>query len=210
MNTRTWILALCLLAAACDDDAKPATAVLVTVDSDLEIGTQLSKVQIEVRNGDGERKAPVQTFTLSKDKPEGSKVRFPFSFGVARSGGDEFQLLARGLDPEGDAVVELKVVAAFEKEKTLGLHVFLGESCLNVECKDAEQTCYPRSKRGVAAGSCGDLPNDDLPVVDDPDAPPKPDERSDAGEDTDASVDAGSGGSGGRSGSGGSGGRAGT
>src|SRR5262245_25512792 len=94
---RRALLALLTLMAACDEE-QPATAVLVTVDSDLQIGSELHKVQIEVLNSKGERKSPRQEFTLTEGTPKGSTVRLPFSFGVSRNNDKDFQLRATGLD----------------------------------------------------------------------------------------------------------------
>jgi hypothetical protein len=201
-------LALLTLTAACDDET-PATTVLVTVDSDLQVGSQLSKVQIEVRNSKGERKSPRQDFILTEGTPKGSTVRLPFSFGISKGSDKDFQLAATGLDDGGDPVVEFKVSAAFEDGKTLGLHVFLGKLCLNNFCTDSAETCYPRDKGDVDAGSCDAMPKDSLPVVDpDMELP----DRVDAGDVSDAAmadasdvVDGGEAGSGGRAGGGGAG-----
>ncbi|HKP61115.1 MAG TPA: hypothetical protein VJV78_30500, partial [Polyangiales bacterium] len=171
-------LVLAALSAACDE-SEPATAVLVTVDSDLSPGSQLNKVLVEVRDSEGNRKSPRQAFTVTEGTPSGTRVRLPFSFGLSRSGDKQFQLSLVGIDEDGDPLVSYTVSAEFQDKKTLGLSVFLAKLCLNNSCgDDPEKTCYPRDKGDVDAGSCGEIPSDSLPTVDpDMDLP----DRVDAG-----------------------------
>ncbi len=160
---------LLLLLAACEADRVPATQVLVTVDSDLTLGGDVDRVQVEVRNRQGMRTSPRHTFVLAEPEDGEETVRFPFSFGVEKRTEDRFELIVTGLRDNRE-MVEYRVNAAFEAEKTLGLSVFLATACLDAECDDGE-TCYGRPRDGVAAGECGEIRGDSLDAVDPDDAP---------------------------------------
>jgi hypothetical protein len=149
---------LAVLAVACDSgEAKPATQLLVTVDSDLVVGSELTSVQVEVRNAAGARETPRHTFVLTTSKPKDAEVRLPFSFGITKAGESDFQLRVTGLD--GDkTVVDHRWNVSFEDEKTLGLSVFLGAICAGNLCSDG-QTCYSRRKGEIPAGACADVPD---------------------------------------------------
>jgi hypothetical protein len=156
-RARGFVL-LAVLAAACDNgEAKPATQLLVTVDSDLVVGSELTSLQVEVRNAGGDRKTPRHTFALTTSKPTGDEVRLPFSFGIAKVGENDFQLRVTGLN--GDkTVIDQRWNVSFEDEKTLGLSVFLGAICAGNLCSNG-QTCYSRRKGDIPAGACADVPD---------------------------------------------------
>jgi len=193
-------LAALLLLAACEKDPVPATQLLVTLDSDLQIGSEITAVQIVIRNANGERTVAPHTFELSSS-PRGDQVEFPFSFGIEQKGDERLQLVTTGVNGD-DAVVEYRVNARFQAEKTLGLSVFLAQVCVDKECESGT-TCYGRARGDTAAGECGDVRGDTLDPVD-------PEDLPDAGvRDAGGEPEAGRGGRGGTGGRGGSGGRAG-
>jgi ribosomal protein S27E len=195
-QTSTFLGALAglLLLAACEKDPIPATQLLVTVDSDLEVGRQITAVRIEIRNSQGERTTSPHTFALATGRPTGQQVELPFSFGIEKKNDERFQLITSGMNDE-DEVVEYRVNARFQEEKTLGLSVFLATVCIDKDC-GSEQTCYGRPRSGTAAGECGEIRGDTLDPVD-------PDDLPDAGSrDAGGEPEAGRGGagSGGRAG----------
>jgi hypothetical protein len=158
LATRAAFVAACALSAACEkQDPKPATQVLVTVDSDLVVGTELTSVQIEIRTTEGVRETPRHTFELATDATQAEQVELPFSFGVAKAGQPEFQLRVTGLKDD-QTVVDLRWNVGFQDQKTLGLSVFLGAVCAGNLCTSGE-TCYPRRKGDIAAGSCAKVPD---------------------------------------------------
>jgi hypothetical protein len=150
--------AIALLTLACDKaEPKPATQVLVTVDSDLEVSRELTSVQVEIRSEDGTRDTPRHTFELTTSTPKDEQVQLPFSFGVTKTGQSAFQLRVTGL--KGNAtVVDLRWNVAFTDATTLGFSAFLGAICANKSCADGE-TCYPRRKAEIAAGDCATVPD---------------------------------------------------
>ena len=155
---RAAFVAACALSAACEkQDPKPATQVLVTVDSDLAVGTELTSVQIEIRTTEGVRETPRHTFELATDATQAEQVELPFSFGIAKAGQPEFQLRVTGLKDD-QTVVDLRWNVGFQDQKTLGLSAFLGAVCAGNLCTSGE-TCYPRRKGDIAAGSCAKVPD---------------------------------------------------
>lgn len=158
LGTRAALVGACALSAACEkQDPKPATQVLVTVDSDLVVGTELTRVEIEVRTTEGVRETPRHTFELITGTPKGEQVELPFSFGVSKTGQPEFQLRVTGLKDD-QTVVDLRWNVGFQDQKTLGVSVFLGAVCAGNLCTSGE-TCYPRRKGDIAAGSCAKVPD---------------------------------------------------
>jgi len=221
MRARPRLLALALafalafaLAACSEEKTVPATQVVVSVHSNLEVGAQLSRVDVEVRDAArGKLVGTPRVFKLSAGKPDDDEVSLPFSFTVAKGEAERFRLDVIGYGPLGPngalrSVIERKVVARFRTRETLLLQVFLDRACFDNVCTDAS-TCYPERERGVDAGDCGALPEPTLVAID-------PGDESDvwSGKPTAPGQDAGQddGGAAGRDGSaaGGNGGSAGT
>jgi hypothetical protein len=195
------LVCVCTLLAACEkQEPEPATQVLVTVDSDLVVGTELTRVQIEVRTTEGERQTPRHTFELARGKPKEGEVELPFSFGVSKAGQAAFQLRVTGLKDD-QTIVDLHWNVRFQDQRTLRFRAFLAAVCAGNLCK-AGQTCYPRRKGKIEAGSCAAIPDAST-------APVTPgDEFRDAGVQAEE-PEAGSGGASGRGSAGASAGRGG-
>jgi hypothetical protein len=200
--------ALCALPllAACSSKTIPATQLVVTVDSDLAVGSQLSRVHAQLQNADG-KKGEGHSFNLVKGKPGKDEVVLPFSFGVAKGKDRELQLVVTGYGPMADevALVERRATVSFQDGKTLELTVWLSARCVGKCLGDESTTCD-----GAATGAdpCGPIPDAGATVHEDGAA------GKDAGSGAAGGGRAGAGGtaagSGGRSGAGaGGGGRAG-
>ncbi len=165
----TRSLFLLVLAAACRGEDVPATQVIVSVNSDLDVGTELTSVAIFVLDGDGDEVVAMHPFELTDARREEGKVRLPFSIGIEKRQATRFRLDVIGYGPSGTdgesmAVVEQKVSASFRDRETLLVKVFLGAPCLGNVCPD-ETTCYVRAERDVAAGECGDIMEPELQPV---------------------------------------------
>lgn len=137
----------------------PATQVIVTVNSDLAIGEQLARVDVEVRDASGDHLAEQRSFDLTAGKPRDGEVRVPFSFAVAKGKAERFRLDVIGYGPLGSGgalrpVIERKALASFRTHQTLLLKIFLGEVCFDNVCA-GERTCYPEASDATAAGKCG-------------------------------------------------------
>ena len=167
-----WIAITSLLAllASAWIEPTPATQVMVVLNSDLQIETELKRVRIDVMNAD-EPTRPIASdeFALRAGETEGTH-RLPLSFSLIPSAKDpavRFLVVARGYgsnDVNAAAIVEQKVIAAFESEQTLLLEMFLGRVCLQKLC-DEQTTCYVRAEQGFTAGQCGAIPVRTLPQV---------------------------------------------
>jgi len=199
-----------VLAAGCGEEQRvPATAILVSVNSDLAPVTQLSRVEVELRDFEGQG-PPVETraFSISAEEPEEGQVNLPFSFGIARGRAERFRISVRGYGPDNRGrdklVLQQTLISGFQHQQTLLLKVFLGSVCLGKLCADeddVEATCYAESEGGIPAGSCGPIPErtelDAFPLDADPHAWTRldastPDAGMDAGRDAalDATADA--------------------
>lgn len=118
------------LAAAC---GTPATEIIVVVDTDLDVPSELSMIVVEVTSPSGEMSTA--TAMLEGD------ANIPATVGLVHEDGaiGPFQVRARGQDQGGD-VIERQASAFFLPEKTLTLAMHLLRSCLGQSCPDTE-TC---------------------------------------------------------------------
>ncbi len=164
------VLVLAVIAACSEEKVVAATQVVVSVHSNLEVGRQLSRVDVEVRAAaSGKSVAPPRSFMLREGKPRAGEVTLPFSFTVTKADAERFRLDVIGygpLGPNGDlrAVIERKTIARFRAQETLLLQVFLDAACFDNLCTGA-RTCYPERADDVAAGECGALPEPALPEI---------------------------------------------
>ena len=156
-----WLGPLCavsLLAACASDKLIPATQLFVTIDSDIEVGSDLTRVHTDVLDKTGKQLAE-HTFTVVKSKPAKNEQLMPFSFGVVKGTTSDVQLVVTGYGPDADAaVVERKLNVRFQDRQTLELTVFLSASCLGKLCDDESETCDD------AAGKCAAIPDADIIV----------------------------------------------
>ncbi len=156
---RLWLLLALLL--ACSEDVEPATQVLVVVESDLALGSELSRLQVSVQSEAGRPVSEPFPLALSSVQAAG-KLTLPLSFGVYWQGADRVRVVVTGYGPLGPSgseveVVEQKALVTFQRGQTLRMTVFLGQVCLRKLCSD-EQVCYPRAVSSVGVGDCGALP----------------------------------------------------
>src|SRR5262245_49848708 len=72
-------VALSVACAACDDEVVPATQVIVSVNSDLVVGEQLTSVTAYVLDAAGGNVVAEHPFELTAGSPRQGQVRLPFS-----------------------------------------------------------------------------------------------------------------------------------
>lgn len=157
--------------AACSRSETPATQVIVSLNSDLHVGSQLTRIQAELFDAEGDS-APVESrsFVLTDGMPRDGEARLPLSFGIREGRAERFRLVitgygVRGTNAPEEPVVEQKVVASFQERQTLLLKLFLGQSCFANLC-DGSTTCYSELEQGIGVGECGPIPiRTDLPRV---------------------------------------------
>jgi alpha-tubulin suppressor-like RCC1 family protein len=162
--SRWCALLLCSFMVACSQEIRPATQLLVVVDSDLELGTVLSSLRVSVqsRSGDDVLDEPFP-LTLAARESVG-RFTLPLSFGVVRNDVDSVRVVVAGYGPLGPGgqdvkLVEQKAILSFQAERTLRASVFLGQACVNEFCAGGgDLVCYPRALAEVAAGACGPVP----------------------------------------------------
>jgi Protein of unknown function (DUF1566) len=167
---RGALAALALPLFACEAPAT-LTQILVVVDSDLTVGSELTAIQVGVfdRTGSGEALG-TRSFQLASEVQSPLTFTLPLSFGIApssRSSGRDFKLVVTGRGrpdglPSETDVVEQKVIAAFVPGQSLRLGVFLARPCYTKLCREeaaGELTCV--------RGDCVDVPVlTDLPRAD--------------------------------------------
>jgi Protein of unknown function (DUF3105) len=159
---RIGLLGCALLAGAACSETVPATQVIVTVNSDLEVGEELASVVVYVVDPDSNKVVGQHPFELTKGAPRNRQVRLPFSFGLTKAQKSRFRLDVIGYAPTGsggaeEAVVEQKVLGTFRDRETLLLKVFLAKACFMRMCEEDDRTCYPERDGDVEAGDCGDV-----------------------------------------------------
>jgi hypothetical protein len=155
-----WLLTVgALFSVGCD--LPPATAIAVSVKTELAIGEELALVTYRVFeiHDDPDHSKPVSEFTTpaqSLDKP----------FVITRAHADEFLLSVEGFAPEpGEPVVIYREQVKFESGKTLALPVFLAHACYRVRCQYGGHTCYGIAYGSTSAGQCEKYPERDLEPV---------------------------------------------
>ena len=134
------LLASCFAACA-KSEFKDATEVIIVIDSDEQLKETLATIKVEVLDEEGDTTASTHDFALDQD------TQWPLSFGVYQpSGGAEwFRLVTRGLDAEGDLLVENKAIVSFGNGRTTR-EIKLSSSCAGNFCTgSADQTCNPRT-----------------------------------------------------------------
>jgi hypothetical protein len=164
------LCAVCALLVACSKE-ETATAIRVIVDSDLQLGSELTKLEVRVFDPKGEEEWRRQDFALGKAKGP-AQFSLPMSFRLAaenQSSTNDFLLVVTGIGPLGEGgseieVVEQQALASFRPGETLRLDMFLAKSCLLELCRQdgerSELSC------DVQTGSCQEVPRrEDLPVA---------------------------------------------
>ncbi len=134
VNTRCFCAALLLLALACSSDP---TQVIVVVDSDLTVPSELDGLVIEVTGPDGE----VQSASGGLGPME---LPLPRTLALSHTSGalGPFDVVARG-QRSGATVIERRAQFEFQQGRVLVLEMHLVRSCLGVACVSGE-TCSER------------------------------------------------------------------
>ena len=147
-------LSLSLSLGSCAPQVEQATAIAVSVKTDLLADSELREVSYRVFStlADPDDDAPVTEFTTAVQTLE-----HPFL--ILRGPADELLLSVEGfLAPQEDPVVVQRVRARFVEGETLALHVFLARACLYGFCETKGLTCYGEAYGQTAAGECAAIP----------------------------------------------------
>jgi hypothetical protein len=141
-RAHAWLRALlcAVLLASCKPEDDPATQIIVSVNSNLEIGGEITRVRIEVKETSGSDSSKPESFSLGTSS---GRTRFPFSFGIQKGSKSRVTVIATGYGPTSDGegvVVERKENVRFKDGETLLLKIFLNDRCLDNVCGSTE-TC---------------------------------------------------------------------
>ena len=127
----------CLIFAGCSADK---TQLVVVVDSNLTVPSELAQVSVKVTTGVGnaEKKAS-EEFVLDDENA------LPLSFGVAPVDGtqdSEVVISVIAFNEDGDRLFTRRVETSFQTGKSRLLHVYLASQCGDLAAKcPAGQTC---------------------------------------------------------------------
>jgi hypothetical protein len=150
-------LPLALLAGSCDE--VPATQVVVTLDGDPSVLQELKLVQALVYAPDAmDASKPIETseFRLTSEPGKKRSVQIPFSFGIEKRDKARVKLVVKGYASETPTdlpEIESKVWVDFQPNQTLGIDVYLTDSCYQLlsPCEELDQTCYQKAR------ACGEI-----------------------------------------------------
>lgn len=114
------IAALACALVACKD-AEPATQLTVSIHSDLEVGTQISSVRVELFAATGNTRGEQHSFELVTRSPRSGQARFPFSVGVVKGSANRVRVVVTGFDSDDNEVVQRKELATFQGRRDAAL-----------------------------------------------------------------------------------------
>ncbi len=163
-SLRFLLLAAMLFLLACEPQSIPGTQVLVSINSDLEVGVQLTRLEMALFDAAGDNEVEQHSFQLATVAPAEGQVTLPFSFGVVKGEQERFLLVITGYGPVGaqgteQVVIEQKTIASFQQGQSRVVRVFLGSVCFENACEGNQRTCYLESTAEVEAGGCGAVPD---------------------------------------------------
>lgn len=156
-----WWLAGWSLLASCGPQVEEATAIAVSLKSDLQIGAELREVVYRVfaSDADPERDLPVHELTVAAEQLERPFV-------VLRGHADAFLIAVDGYLERGhEPVISARARARFRGGETLALRLFLARACYRRECGFVGLSCYGLSYGVTEAGTCAAIPTPELTRV---------------------------------------------
>ena len=166
-----WQVVYVLLPAliACPSNV-PATEILLVVHSNLQVGTELNAVHVEIYDSDAAKSLKARTLKLGT-KASKDRYELPLSLSIAPASQSSTQTIrvvvtGRGPKTQGGPdqdIIEQQVITYFEPDSRLRLDVFLGSSCFDKLCHDAsnnltDQSCDLVSQRCAAVPTRDSLP----------------------------------------------------
>ncbi|MDB4974803.1 MAG: hypothetical protein JWN48_3144 [Myxococcaceae bacterium] len=136
---RLAVALLSLLVSAACADKRQATEIVVIVDSDLQVGSELKSLTIALFDRAGTSSEPLRSHDLELTAGSGSEAQYtlPLSLVLAPDRQDsarDFRLVVTGRDSADNVVVEQQAIASFRPGFSLRLDVFLGQRCARTLC----------------------------------------------------------------------------
>jgi hypothetical protein len=156
-----WLFALglsLLVLPACAEELQPATAVAVSIKTDLMVGSELTEITCRVFDieADPQTATPASQHTSVADALERPFV-------ITKGRASEFMLSVEGSRAQGQPpIVVARVRVRFEEGKTLALPIFLARACSGRSCQFPGLTCFGQSVGNVPAGQCAAIPGPDV------------------------------------------------
>lgn len=153
---RALLFAAALPALGCGDDGGAATAISISLKTDLTAGTEYKAVQVSVHAAsDRSLSSP-----LSEHELRAGQLSRPVV--VNGSGGQAVLVKVAAIGSSGSAPVVVEVLrASFTAGQTQVLEVFVAAACAGVTC-GAGDTCLGQEFGSECEGSCADIPEPDL------------------------------------------------
>jgi hypothetical protein len=150
------LAAAALPALGCGDDGGAATAITLSLKTDLAAGTEYTSVRVAVyASTDKSLKSP-----LSEHELRAGQLSRPIVINAAGQSAVLVKVTAIGTNGGAPVVVEL-LKASFTQGKTQVLEVFVSAACAEVACS-AGDTCLGQKTGAQCEGSCADIPEPDL------------------------------------------------
>lgn len=153
LGFRTGLLLLLLpLWAACREPPT-ATEILVVVDTDMALGTELTQIDVAVFDRDGTEAIAGRPYRLSAEATETTRT-LPLSFSIAPTAQEssrDIRVVVTGWGRIGTEmterqVVEQQAIVAFRAGKAQRLDLYLNRNCLQKLCREqAGLTCDPQT-----------------------------------------------------------------
>jgi hypothetical protein len=144
------------VATACASSDEP-TSVLVEVQSDLTVGSELTEVRIQIFDRAGGNELSSRSIALTTTPGLPAQFQLPASFALTPSEGDvtDFRLVLTGRGPLGGGavmdLVERQAIGTFVRHRQVLLPMVLSRGCLGVSCRAATD---PRSDLTCSNGEC--------------------------------------------------------
>jgi hypothetical protein len=137
--TQHWHILLVALVAACAAREEP-TSVLVEVQSDLMVGSELTEVRVQIFDRAGGNELSSRSIALTTTPGLPAQFELPASFALTPTERDvtDFRLVLTGRGPLGGGavmdLVERQAIGTFVRHRQVALPMALSRACLGVTC----------------------------------------------------------------------------
>jgi hypothetical protein len=145
-----WVFALAVLALVPACNQQRVTQLVVVVDSDFSVPSELVFVDAEVLDPGGALVSQQSFWVAPPGAGSATRFELPLSFGIVPQGGDatrRAQIVVRGRSAAGTPLVEQTARTGFVAGQSLVLPMFLARRCIGVTCGTGETctlaTCAP-------------------------------------------------------------------
>ncbi len=149
MRTACVVLFCSLAVAACKDDDRGATEVIIEIVAEEGVREQLSRLRLHVEN----RNRPQ---TGEPDWEYHSVVRWPFKLALVPRDGNaarEYRVTVEAVDEQDEPIAAARIVSGFVPGERRRVRIVIEDACIDEPlCEDLEETCHLQP--GAAAVAC--------------------------------------------------------